>query len=53
MDRLKPCGAVYKDQFPNGVPICDACCALCNSTPGMGGKKGDCEHLKQEEGKRV
>lgn len=47
--KLKPCTKLYKHMYPKGVPICDACCAVCNSTPGMGGRKEDCEYLREED----
>ena len=46
-DKLKPCKAVYGKQYPQGVPICDKCCAVCNAIPAMDGKK-ECEYLKEE-----
>ena len=46
-EKLKPCKAVYGRQYPQGVPICDKCCAVCNAIPAMDGKK-ECEYLKEE-----
>lgn len=45
-DKLKPCTALYKSSYPDGVPICDNCCKICNDTPAMGGVKKACEYLK-------
>lgn len=39
-DKLKPCKEVYRNRYPDGVPICDKCCAICRQTLGMGGTKG-------------
>lgn len=45
-EKLKPCKAVYKNKYPDGVPICDKCCAVCREVLGMGGKKG-CEYIEK------
>ena len=51
-DKLKPCTALYKNSYPDGVPICDNCCEDCHKTIsmiGMSGKELKCEFMKSEE----
>lgn len=48
--KLKPCKEVYKNKYPDGVPICDRCCNECRQTPGMGGWKG-CVYLEDYQKK--
>lgn len=45
-DRLKPCTALYKHSYPDGVPVCDECCKVCADTPAMGGVKRPCTYLE-------
>lgn len=49
-EKLKPCKEVYKNKYPDGVPICDICCAICRHTLGMGGKEG-CVYYDRKNGK--
>lgn len=51
-DNLKPCKPIYKDKYPDGVPICNVCCNACRQIAGMGEKKG-CEYLDRNEKKIV
>ena len=48
-DKLKPCTALYKHNYPDGVPVCDDCCKKCADTPAFGGIRQPCIFLQKEQ----